>query len=425
MKKLKVILVGAGLRGTSYTDTMLDNKNKFEVVAVAEPIDERLENIKTKHNIADNMCFKSWEPIFEKEKFADVVLVCTMDRDHFAPAMAAIEKGYDLLLEKPVAPTPEECVKIRNAAREKGTKLLVCHVLRYTQFFKKLKEVIDSGMLGRVMSIEHDECVGNTHQSHSFVRGNWGNSERSSSMLLQKSCHDMDILQWLVGKKCTRVHSFGSTTYFTEENAPLGSPEYCIEGCPEAETCYYNAVKLYFDDKKNAWFRSAATKCYSPTDDDVLNALRTTQYGKCVFKCDNDVVDHQVVNLEFEDGTLANFNMCAFNEGGRHIRIMGTKGELIGSFDKKTLDFFSFAERKHIEIDTEAKSLGNTLVSGHGGGDGGIVGALYDYITENISDDSLSEIGISVDNHMIAFAAEKSRETGTVVNVFDYMESFA
>jgi len=424
MKKLKVILIGAGLRGVAYTDAMLNGNGNFEVVAVAEPIEERRENIKNKHNIPDEMCFESWEPMLEKEKFADVALVCTMDRDHFAPAMAAIEKGYDLLLEKPIAPTPEECACIRKAAQEKGVKILVCHVLRYTPFFGKLKEIIDSGMLGRVMSIEHDECVGNTHQSHSFVRGNWGNSERSSSMLLQKSCHDMDILQWLIGKKCTRVQSFGSTTYFTKENAPEGSPEYCIEGCPQADTCYYNAVKLYLEDKNNYWFRSAAAKRYQPTDEEVEEAIRTTQYGKCVFKCDNDVVDHQVVNMEFEDGTLANFNMCAFNEGGRHIRIMGTKGEVIGSAENKMLDFFSFTERKHIEIDTEATTLGSTLVSGHGGGDSGIVNSLYSYLIGECGAEGLSEIGISADNHMIAFAAEESRASGNVVDVNEFAKKF-
>ena len=423
-KKLKVILIGAGSRGTSYTTMMAEGQGNFEVIAVAEPIEERRNNIKNKHNIPDEMCFESWEPILEREKFADVVLVCTMDRDHFAPAMAAIEKGYDLLLEKPVAPTPEECSRIRKAAKEKGVKILVCHVLRYTPFFGKLKELIDSGKLGKVMSIEHDECVGNVHQSHSFVRGNWGNEGRSSCMLLQKSCHDIDILQWLVGKKCTRIQSFGSTTYFTEENAPEGAPDYCAEGCPHAETCHYNAVKLYYNDKDNLWFRGAAAKRYCPTDEEVWEAITKTQYGKCVFKCDNDVVDHQVVNMEFEDGTLANFNMCAFNKGGRHIRIMGTKGELVGEASNRMLDFFNFDTREHEQIDTEAKVLGENVVAGHGGGDSGIVNALYRYLTGQCTAEGLSEIGISVDNHMITFAAEESRKNGTVVNVEDFAKQF-
>jgi len=424
MKKIKVILIGAGSRGVAYTDLMAECSGRYEIVAVAEPIEERREYIKNKHGVPENMCFTTWEPILEMEKFADVVLVCTMDRDHKAPALCAIEKGYDLLLEKPAAPTPEDCAEIRRAAKEKGVKVLVCHVLRYTPFFGKLKEIIDSGKIGKVLCIEHDECVGNIHQSHSFVRGNWGNSKRSSTMLLQKCCHDMDILQWLIGKKCKRVSSFGHRTFFTRENAPEGAPEYCAQGCPHADTCFYNAVKLYYDDKPNAWFRGAATGMHSPTDEDVWKAINETQYGKCVFKCDNDVVDHQVVNLEFDDDVLVSFNMNAFNEGGRHIRIMGTKGEVHGDAGEKTVDLYSFATRKHEIIDTEATTAGDTIVSGHGGGDSGIVDALYKYLVGETGEEGLSEIGISVDNHMIAFAAEESRLTGKVIEMKEYLNRF-
>ncbi len=417
MRKLKAIIIGAGNRGNGYSHWISEGHGNFEVVAVADPVKARRESLGERHNVSSEMLFESWEDVAKKEKFADVVLICTMDRDHLAPTLAMIEKGYDILLEKPVAPTPEECVKIKNAAAEKGVKILVCHVLRYTNFFRKIKEVIDSGKLGRIMSIEHDECVGNTHQAHSFVRGNWGNSEKSSSMLLQKSCHDMDILQWLIGKKCKRVQSFGSRTYFTKENAPKDAPDYCIDNCPHSETCYYNAVKLYED----VWYQRVITKNPDPTEEEVDWALRNTQYGKCVFKCDNDVVDHQVVNLEFEDGCLANFNMCAFNEGGRHLRIMGTKGELTGAAGARMLDFFSFETRKHEEIDTNAGKEG--IKNGHGGGDPGIINALYEYLTDNCDDSALSTIDISSENHMIAFAAEESRLTGKVVDVFEYSQN--
>jgi len=424
MKKLKVILLGAGSRGIAYTDLMVNDRERFEVVAVADPNKARNKYVQDKHNISDSMCFDSWEEVLNLEKFADVVLVCTMDKMHYEPVMAAIEKGYDLLLEKPVAPTPEECIKIKKAAEEKNVKILVCHVLRYAPFFMKVKEIIDSGKLGRIISIEHDECVGDIHQTHSFVRGNWGNSKNSSSMLLQKCCHDIDVLQWFIGKKCKRVQSFGSLTYFNEDNAPKGAPTYCAEGCPVGETCYYNAVKLYHDSHDDVWFRSAAAKKYDPTDEEIWKAITTTQYGKCVFKCDNDVVDHQVVNMEFEDGCLVSFHMSAFNEGGRHIRIMGTKGELIGAAGKRMLDFFSFDTREHEEIDTKATVLGETLVSGHGGGDTGIINTLYSYLTDKIGAEGLSEIGISVDNHMITFAAEESRLIGSVVDVDEYTNRF-
>ena len=421
MDKIKIIVVGAGGRGKDYTDIMARFPEKFQVVGVAEPIESRREYMRTKHNIPAENCFDTWEKILEKPKFADAAIISTMDRMHFAPAMEAIRKGYNLLLEKPAAPTAEECLAIESEAKKYGVRILVCHVLRYSPFYVTLKSLIDKGEIGRVMSIQHAEGVGNVHQSHSFVRGNWGNSEKSSPMLLQKSCHDMDILQWLVGKECKRVSSFGSLTYFIKENAPEGSPDYCIDGCPMAAECPYNAVKLYYDDKDNDWFRNAATGIVSPTDDEVAHALRTTQYGKCVFKCDNNVVDHQVVNLEFEDGTVVDFNMSAFNKGGRYIRVMGTKGEILNRNTDGILELYKFEDGSKTLIDI--KTYGDTIVSGHGGGDEGIVHALYDYLTTGVITEQLSEIGISVKNHMIAFASEESRHTGKVVNVKEYIES--
>lgn len=415
---LKVILIGAGNRGQTYTSYMQDER--FQVVAVAEPIKERRDFIQKRHNIPDEMCFESWEPLLDMPKCADVAIISTMDRQHFAPAMKAISKKYNLLLEKPVAPTAEECVAIEKAAKENGVKILVCHVLRYTPFFGKLKSLIDQGLVGKVMCIEHDECVWNVHQSHSFVRGNWGNSDKSTPMILQKCCHDMDILQWLIGKKCTKVQSFGSLSYFTRDNAPEGSPEYCIEGCPKADECYYNAVKLYLEDEKNLWFREAATQKKVPTNEEVAETLRTTQYGKCVFKCDNNVVDHQVVNLEFEGGATVSFNMCAFNAGGRHIRIMGTDGEIVGNMDEDTVDYYSFLTKKHEKIAVNDVAIGSSILAGHGGGDSGIVDILYRYLTEGYEGDLLSEIDISVQNHMIAFAAEKSRVEGRIIDIDEY-----
>ena len=260
MERIDVILIGAGERGRTYTDTMLDMPEKFNVVAVAEPIDNRREDIKKKHNIPDNRCFRHYDELLGLGKIADAAIVSTMDRDHFDPAIKAVKLGYNLLLEKPIAPTAKECVELTRAADEMGVKVVICTVLRYTPTFIAIKDIIDSGKIGKVMSINHEECVGNIHQSHSFIRGNWGNEERSSFMLLQKSCHDIDILQWLLNKKCKKVQSFGALSYFKEENAPKGAPEYCIEGCPVGEECPYNAVKLYYDDKDHLWFRRTCTK---------------------------------------------------------------------------------------------------------------------------------------------------------------------
>jgi predicted dehydrogenase len=287
--------------------------------------------------------------------------------------------------------------------------------------FLELKRMIHEGVVGDIISINHEECVGNVHQSHSFVRGNWGNSTRSSCMLLQKSCHDLDILQWLIGKKCKKIQSFGTLTYFKKENAPQGSPDYCIEGCPKADTCPYNAVKLYLDDKKNNWFRTTCTKNADPTDEDVIVALTTTQYGKCVFKCDNDVVDHQTVNMLFEDDVTVTFTMNAFNKGGRFIHIMGTKGEIRAAIDGKTpISVFDFETNRTYQHSLTGK---DGITGGHGGGDFGIVSTLHDYLNGTYEGFSVSELRTSVENHLLVFAAEESRSTNTVVDVDEYIAS--
>lgn len=420
-QKIKVILIGAGNRGERYTDVMATMPDKYEVVAVAEPIESRRKYIQEKHHIPDELCFEDGKDLLAIGKIADAAVIATMDREHFDITMQAISLKYDLLLEKPVSPEPLECKKIADYANEMGVKVVVCHVLRYSPFFITLKETILAGKIGEIVSINHEECVGNVHQSHSFVRGNWGNSKRASCMLLQKSCHDMDILQWLIGKKCKKVQSFGSLNYFKKENAPDGAPEYCIEGCPKAESCPYNAVKLYLEGD-NSWLRTTCTKAVDPTDEMVEQALRNTQYGKCVFKCDNDVVDHQTVNLLFEDDVTVTFTMNAFNKGGRFIHIMGTKGEIRGAMDSEDtpITLYDFETKETTVIPMQAR---DGIMFGHGGGDNGIVESFYEYLTGTYKGVSISDVSTSVNNHLIVFAAEKARSEGTVVDIEEYISS--
>lgn len=421
-KQITVVLVGAGDRGSTYTDIMREMPERYKVVAVAEPIPSRREYVRARHNIPEDRCFADWWDLFALGKIADLALICTLDAYHFQPAMAAISLHYDLLLEKPVSPDPVSCETVAQAAEQAGVKVVVCHVLRYTPLFTAVKRLIDEGRLGEIISVNHEENVGNRHQSHSFVRGNWGNTGRSSNMLLQKSCHDLDILQWLIGRPCRRIQSFGSLRYFTRANAPADAPERCLDGCPHGETCPYNAVKLYLDDKENAWFREACTRIPSPSDADVERALRTTQYGKCVFRCDNDAVDHQTVNMLFDGGVTAAFTMCAFNRGGRWIHIMGTKGELHASLtaDEEPIRLYDFETKTTSEIPVTGR---DGLPSGHGGGDRGIIESLYGYLTGQSVSPSISGIRVSVDSHLLAFAAEESRRTGAVVDVDAYRAS--
>lgn len=412
-----VIVIGAGGRGTGYSKIMKRTGEDFRVVAVAEPIEERRDAIRELYDVPKEMCHTSWEDLLSRPKFADLVMIATMDRDHFAPAMAAIEKGYDLLLEKPMGATPEECAVIERAAKEKGVLVLVCHVLRFTAFFRGLKNLIDQGLIGDVVHIQHAEDVGNVHQSHSFVRGNWRNSEGSTPMIVQKTCHDMDIMQWLVGKNCTRVHSFGGLFYFKEENAPEGSTERCFD-CPRAASCCYNARKIYMEDYRDRHFGVVALG-RNTSDEQAEEILRTSDYGRCVFRMDNNVVDHQTVNLEFEGGVTASFSMCAFNKGMRRIRIMGTKGELSGEM-KDVIRFYDFATSTTREIPLSDAVTNSTIDGGHGGGDEGIILALRDRLNGEEGNIAICTVEETCRNHLIAFAAEKSRIEGTVVDMKQY-----
>ncbi len=421
---LTVALIGAGLRGMMYTSEMKGLPKNFKVVAVAEPDEGRRRKVQEKHGISDDMCFDSWTEILSGPKLADIALICTTDNMHYEVAMKAIERGYDIILEKPVAPTAKECADIAFAAEKKNVKVLVCHVLRYTPFFKKIKTLIRDGAIGEVMSVIHVEAVGNVHQSHSYVRGNWHSEEESAPMLLAKCCHDIDILQWLLDKPCKRVQSFGELTYFKKENAPEGAPIRCIDGgCPIENTCPYNCRKLYYESKDNDWFRPACTKgiakSHIPTDEEVMTALKTTDYGLCVFHANNNVVDHQVVNMEFEGGKTVSLTMNAFNEGGRYIRVFGTKGELYANMSDEKISVYIFEDKKLRKI-----KVGNIVRGGHGGGDKGMISEAYDYFSGNYKGFTAADIDISVKNHLIGFAAEKARKSGTVESIDDYFREY-
>ena len=426
MKRIKVIIAGCGSRGSdAYGRIMQGMPEQYEVVGVAEPIDARRNNMKERFSLSDDVCFLDWKDMAAQPKFADLVVIATQDYMHRDPALAFIEKGYDVLLEKPMAPTPKECMEIVQAAKKHNTKILVCHVLRYTKFFKTLKKIINDGMIGDLQVINHCEDVGHIHQSHSFVRGNWRNSKETTPMILAKCCHDTDLLQWLVGNPCKKVQSFGSLSHFNAKNAPEGAPDRCTDGCPHADTCFYNAVKIYYDDKNNAWFRNVCGQKPNPTDDEIMEQLKTGPYGRCVYKCDNDVVDHQTLNMEFENGETVTLTMTAFTKGGRHTRIMGTKGEIEAHAKDDFITVFTFADKQYHQIKIDNYVGGNTIASGHGGGDSGIMAALYEYVTDTYEGFSICDIETSARNHLISFAAEESRVNGgTVVDLDEYAKRF-
>ena len=422
METVKLILIGAGDRGTTYANLGAASCPEMEIVAVADPDPVRRNYIRDKFNLPQEACFEYGEDLLKLPKMADAAIIATQDQMHYHLAMQAIEQGYHLLLEKPAAPTPKQCLDIAEAAERQNVKVVVCHVLRYTPFFRLLKQIIDEGRLGRVINLVHVECVGNVHQSHSYVRGNWRRAEDSTPMILAKCCHDLDIIQWLLDEDCTRLHSFGSLSYFRRENMPEGAPEFCYQGCPAEAECPYSALKIYRQ-RKFPPFVGTATRKHNPTDEDIEKAITETNYGRCVFQCDNDVVDHQVVNLEYESGATVSFTMSAFTKGGRKVRIMGTKGELYAEMSWDHVNVFDFATRKMEEIKIADAIRDEEISGGHGGGDRGIIRSFCRMLTGTYEGNSISDISVSIKNHLTAFAAEASRVENRIVNMEDYINS--
>jgi len=405
MNPIKVITIGAGSRGNTYSNYCKENLHQFQIVGVAEPHTIRRETFCKEHNIAQENCLHTWEHVFDRPKWADAVLICTQDNMHYGPAMAAIAQGYHILLEKPVSPSEAECFEIASAAEAAGVKVVVCHTMRYSPFFQKLKELLDGGIIGDIVSFAHLENVGNIHYSHSFVRGHWRNSVESSPMILAKSCHDMDMLQWLIGKKCIAVSSFGSQKYFNSKNCPPSAPPRCTDGC--GVDCPYDARKIYLQQPEHAWMRTPAVGHANPTDEDVEAALKTGPYGKCVFQTDNNVVDNQVTNMLFEDDVTVMFSMCGHTrEISRSLKIMGTKGQLRAHTAYGSIYVYDFLTCTETEIFPDEKE------GGHGGGDVGIMETFYQYLHDEIGKDQVSEAGISAQNHRLCFAAEESRVNG-------------
>ncbi len=421
MKELRVAVAGLGSRGMQvYMKRMsglTEPRVRFTAAADMDP--ERVKQAHRDYHVPREHCFAGADEMLARERMADCVLICTQDADHVRHALLALEKGYDILLEKPVSPRVEECLALGEAAKRTGRRILVAHVLRYTPFYRKVKEIVDSGVLGRIIHVRASENVGYWHQSHSFVRGNWRNTAESSPMILAKCCHDMDLLSWLIGTKCLKISSMGSLSYFKKENAPQGSTPYCLSGCKAKETCVFDAEKLYITGKdmgleqnpKDIWLRCLTNE---PTRENVYEALRSGPYGRCVFQCNNDVVDHQTVNMQFENDVTVDFSMCAFSSRiTRDLKIMGTKGELSGEFESGELYLNLFGEEEQ-EINAAEAQAGT---GGHCGGDAGLVRDFVDVMcgTPMEALPAVTPIGCSLQSHFMALAAEESRLAGGAV----------
>ena len=410
-----IIVVGAGQRGAGYARWTRQHPQRASVVAVAEPNEARRASLAAGHGIAARNAAADWRQLAGRGRFADAVLICTQDRMHAGPAEAFAALGYHILLEKPMAPDEAACRRIVAAVEEAGVMLAVGHVMRYTPYTRAVKQIVEAGQLGDIMSVQHLEPLGFWHQAHSYVRGNWRRADLAASMLMAKSCHDLDWLQYILGRVPLRVSSFGSLTHFTAANRPAGAADRCV-ACSVEASCPYSAPRLYrglLDRGEYRWPLSAVIEDFSPGALD--EALRDGPYGRCVYACDNDVVDHQVVALEFPGATTATFTMTAFSKAAdRHTRLFGTRGELIG--DGQTIRVYDFLTRAERLITPPAAGA-MTAADGHGGGDAGLMDAFTAAVATGNRELISSGPRESLASHLAVFAAERARLNGTVETI--------
>jgi predicted dehydrogenase len=416
MDQVRVIIVGAGNRGQAYANYIKRNPKLGTVVGVAEPRHHHRQMIVQSHNILKINIFSDWKEIVTRKKFADAVIIATQDNMHTEPAIAFANKGYHILLEKPMAPVENECRLIIDAVKKNKIHFSVCHVLRYTPFTQKLKTIIDSGLIGEIVNIQHLEPVGYWHQAHSYVRGNWRKEAESSFMLLTKSCHDLDWIRYIMGTRCRTVSSFGTLNHFRKENKPKNASERCLD-CSVEPMCPYSAKKLYLGFvKKNhtSWPNDVITSETTVTG--VTEALSNGPYGRCVYDCDNDVVDNQVVIMQFEGNKTASFTMTGFNEMAfRKTSIFGTKGELYG--DGKKIQHFDFLIDKTTDITIDIPD--DSLLSGHGGGDDGLMMNFLNAILRDEADFILSDPDDTLESYLMVFKAEWSRRNKKVIELYE------
>ncbi|WP_285785734.1 Gfo/Idh/MocA family oxidoreductase [Microbispora sp. NBRC 16548] len=412
-RRVALALAGAGSRGQTYASWVARNPDRARLVAVADPEPHRRGLAAAGHpGVAE---YATWQDMLAADVPADAVIVATQDRDHVDPAVAFARTGRDLLLEKPLAPTEEECRRIVSVVAETGVRLAVCHVLRYTPYTDLVMEMVRSGVLGEIMSVQHLEPVGWWHAAHSYVRGPWRSEKLASPMLLAKSCHDLDWLAYVTGRRIARVASFGDLGHFRPEKRPAGAADRCLD-CAIEPGCPYSAPKLYYPVVRERGAVWPVTVITDATDEaGVTEALRTGPYGRCVYACDNDVVDHQVLALEFEGGATGTFTMTAFTEQThRQTRVFGSHGQLIGDGERVTVLDFRTGRTETVEAGPVG---GATAGEGHGGGDDGVMDAFVRAVATG--DDALIRSGPaeSLASHLAVFAAERARHTGTVADV--------
>lgn len=405
-RKISVVAMGAGNRMVTYGAYASLHPEEMVIVAVVEPNLLRRESFAREYGIPQERCFTGWQEFLAQDRMADAVFICTPDNMHYEPAMLALRRGYHIFLEKPIAQSWQECLDIAALARKMGKVVGVGHVLRYHPYFKKMKEVLEEGCLGKLISVNHVEAIGIERMTHAFVRGLWRREEETNPLILSKACHDLDLLVWLTGKLCRQVASFGSLKWFKADNAPQGSTLRCTDGCVVERQCPYSALDLYF--RRKRWLRHFDLPQGADMEEVIMQELKTGPYGRCVYRCDNTVVDHQVVSMLMEEDITVNLSLDAFTrDSGRKTHFMCSEGEMSG--DEKTLTVRYFHPGREACRYDFSSNAGECNY--HGGADLNIVGDFIAALREGDGRHLRTGIESCLESHRVAFEIEKIRLT--------------
>lgn len=430
---IKVIIVGAGHRALIYASYAKEHPDELEIVGVADPAEVPRRKAVEMFGLRSDQCFDSAEELARQPKMADAVINGTMDHQHVPTTLPLLAAGYDVLLEKPLAPDEEEMWKLVEAARRYGRRVMICHVLRYAPFYVGIRRKIEEGAIGKVINIQTTEHVSYHHVAVSFVRGKHGSKKRChTSMLLSKCCHDLDLIAWLKSETVPRaVGSFGGRMQFRPEMAPEGAGRRCLVDCPaEVESkCLYSARKHYIDhpDRWSFYVWQDLQHLDNPTLEQKIEALKREDnpYGQCVYHLDNDVVDHQSVAIQFEDGATATHNMIGGSaKGSRSIHVIGTTGEISGcledsKFTVRRIDPSPGNEFSEEEIDLNLSGDMHGAFGGHGGGDMRLVTDFVRTLQGEPRSISCTDLGDSIYGHLLCYTADRAMEEHRVVDLPD------
>lgn len=415
-KPVTAVILGAGHRSLIYGDVSLRYPEKLKIVAVADICSEKADYAAERYGIPKERVFYSLEELLKAGKIADVVINGTLDEMHVPTSLPLLAQGYDMLLEKPFATSPSELAELYVAARHNKSRIFVCHVLRYSAYYRAIHKLLSQGVIGKVVSINMAADVSLHHIIVSFVRGQWNNETTSAPLFLAKCCHDIDLMTWLMGENTPEtVYSVGGDYTFDEKLAPKDAGNRCLVDCPREKECPYSAAKHYLG--KNCGHAYLVWGNTDLTEEEKINALkRENPYGRCVWKCDHKGVDHQTVTVTFADGAIGVFTLTGgAPKDERRIHIVGTKGSIAGVFEENSFTLRHYDNEKGYTEDVITDLLSADAL--HGGGDEDLTLDFCRYIQGDEPSCSCTELNESLTGHLVVFAAEKSRKTGKPVHM--------